>query len=65
MNFLDSEVKASIMFRNEYNTIHDKIDWKLIKKSIIRRVFSYVNEVEKGGIIRFMGEVKLIAYCQL
>ena len=39
-----------------WDTTFDKIDWKQMKKSIIKRVFSYGNEEEQDEIIRFYGK---------
>ena len=38
-----------------WDTTYEKIDWKLMKKSIIQRVFSYGNEIEQEEIRRFYG----------
>jgi antitoxin HigA-1 len=39
-----------------WDTSFDKIDWKLMKRAIINRVFAYGNDEEKKEIIRFYGE---------
>lgn len=39
-----------------WDTTFDKIDWRLMKRSIIQRVFSYGNETEQEEIIRFYGK---------
>lgn len=39
-----------------WDTSFDKIDWKLMKRAVITRVFAYGNEVEQKEIIRFYGE---------
>ncbi len=38
-----------------WDTTYEKIDWKLMKKSIIQRIFSYGNEIEQEEIRRFYG----------
>jgi len=38
-----------------WDTTYEKIDWRLMKKSIIQRVFSYGNEIEQEEIRRFYG----------
>ena len=39
-----------------WDTTFEKIDWRLMKKSIIQRVFSYGNEIEQEEIRRFYGK---------
>ncbi|WP_367769479.1 plasmid maintenance system antidote protein [Flavobacterium sp. WC2421] len=39
-----------------WDTDFDKIDWKLMKVSIVKRVFAYGNKIEQGEIIRFYGK---------
>lgn len=39
-----------------WDTTYEKIDWKLMKKSIIQRVFSYGNKIEEKEITRFYGK---------
>jgi len=39
-----------------WDTTFDKIDWKLMKISIVRRVFAYGTEAEQAEIIRFYGK---------
>jgi antitoxin HigA-1 len=39
-----------------WDTSFDKIDWKLMKRAVITRVFAYGNEIEQKEIIRFYGE---------
>lgn len=38
-----------------WDTSFEKIDWKLMKRAVITRVFSYGNEAEQTEIIRFYG----------
>lgn len=38
-----------------WDTTYDRIDWRLMKKSIILRVFSYGNELEQEEIRKFYG----------
>lgn len=38
-----------------WDTTYEKIDWRLMKKSIIQRIFSYGNEIEQEEIRRFYG----------
>lgn len=42
-----------------WDTTFDKIDWKSMKKSIIKRVFSYGNKIEQDEIVRFYGKVEV------
>lgn len=39
-----------------WDTTYEKIDWKLMKRSIIQRVFSYGNELEQKEITNFYGK---------
>lgn len=39
-----------------WDTTFDKIDWKLMKISIVKRVFAYGNKTEQDEIIRFYGK---------
>jgi len=39
-----------------WDTTYEKIDWKLMKRSIIQRVFSYGNKVEQKEITDFYGK---------
>lgn len=39
-----------------WDTTFDRIDWKLMKRAIIQRVFSYGNEKEQQEIKRFYGK---------
>jgi hypothetical protein len=39
-----------------WDTTFDRIDWKLMKNSIIQRIFSYGNENEQEEITRFYGK---------
>jgi addiction module HigA family antidote len=39
-----------------WDTDFDKIDWKLMKVSIVKRVFAYGNKIEQEEIIRFYGK---------
>jgi addiction module HigA family antidote len=39
-----------------WDTTFDKIDWKLMKVSIVKRVFAYGNKIEQDEIIRFYGK---------
>jgi antitoxin HigA-1 len=39
-----------------WDTTFDKIDWKLMKRAVITRVFAYGNEEEQQEIIRFYGK---------
>ena len=39
-----------------WDTTFELIDWKLMKNSIVQRVFSYGNEEEQKEIIRFYGK---------
>lgn len=39
-----------------WDTTFDKIDWRLMKKSIIQRIFSYGNEIEQEEITSFYGK---------
>ncbi len=39
-----------------WDTTFEQIDWKLMKRSIIQRVFSYGNETEQEEIRRFYGK---------
>ncbi|MDR6966223.1 addiction module HigA family antidote [Flavobacterium arsenatis] len=39
-----------------WDTTFEKIDWKLMKRSIIQRIFSYGNKMEQEEIIRFYGK---------
>ncbi|WP_410500994.1 DUF6922 domain-containing protein [Flavobacterium sp. ACAM 123] len=34
----------------------DRIDWKLTKVSIVKRVFAYGNKIDQEEIIRFYGK---------
>ena len=55
----DSEYKPNLSIMRKgtfWDTTFDKIDWKQMKKSIIKRVFSYGNEEEQDEIIRFYGK---------
>ena len=38
-----------------WDTTYEKIDWRLMKKSIIKRIFSYGNELEQNEIRNFYG----------
>ncbi len=38
-----------------WDTTYEKIDWRLMKRSIIQRVFSYGNELEQEEIRNFYG----------
>ena len=38
-----------------WDTTYEKIDWRLMKKSIIKRIFSYGNELEQEEIRNFYG----------
>ena len=51
-----------------WDTTFDRIDWKLMKRSIIQRIFSYGDETEQAEIIRFYGKnevEKIIATVKL
>jgi len=39
-----------------WDTTYEKIDWKLMKRSIIQRVFSYGNKAEQNEITEFYGK---------
>ena len=39
-----------------WDTTLDRIDWNLMKKSIVQRIFSYGDEIEKEEITRFYGK---------
>ena len=39
-----------------WDTTIDRIDWNLMKKSIVQRIFSYGDEIEKEEITRFYGK---------
>ena len=39
-----------------WDTTFDQIDWRLMKKSIIQRIFSYGNEIEQEEIRHFYGK---------
>ena len=39
-----------------WDTTFEKIDWRLMKISVIKRVFSYGNKEEQEEIIRFYGK---------
>ena len=39
-----------------WDTTYEKIDWRLMKKSIIKRIFSYGNELEQEEIRNFYGK---------
>lgn len=39
-----------------WDTTFEKIDWKLMKRAVITRVFAYGNEIEKEEITRFYGK---------
>ena len=39
-----------------WDTTLDRIDWKLMKNSIVQRIFSYGDETEQKEIIRFYGK---------
>ncbi|MFV7236684.1 HigA family addiction module antitoxin [Flavobacterium sp. ZB4R12] len=39
-----------------WDTDFDKIDWKLMKVSIVKRVFAYGNKTEQEEITRFYGK---------
>ena len=39
-----------------WDTTFEKIDWKLMKRAIIQRVFSYGSDIEQEEIRRFYGE---------
>lgn len=39
-----------------WDTTFDRIDWKLMKNSVIKRVFSYGNAEEQEEITRFYGK---------
>jgi antitoxin HigA-1 len=39
-----------------WDTTFDKIDWKLMKKSIIKRIYSYGDQSEQAEINRFYGK---------
>lgn len=39
-----------------WDTTFEKIDWKLMKRAVIQRVFSYGNDIEQEEIKRFYGE---------
>lgn len=39
-----------------WDTDFDKIDWKLMKVSIVKRVFAYGNKIEQEEIISFYGK---------
>ena len=39
-----------------WDTTYEKIDWKLMKRSIIQRVFSYGNKAEQEEITDFYGK---------
>ena len=39
-----------------WDTTFDKIDWKLMKNSIIKRIYSYGNQSEQAEINRFYGK---------
>ena len=56
---LDSNYKPDFSKLREglfWDTSFEKIDWKLMKRAVITRVFAYGNEVEQKEIIRFYGE---------
>ena len=39
-----------------WDTTLDRIDWNLMKKSIVQRIFSYGDKIEKEEITRFYGK---------
>jgi addiction module HigA family antidote len=39
-----------------WDTTFDRIDWKLMKVSVIKRIFAYGNETEQEEITRFYGK---------
>ena len=39
-----------------WDTTYEKIDWRLMKRSIIQRVFSYGNKTEQKEITDFYGK---------
>ncbi|WP_367752716.1 transcriptional regulator [Flavobacterium sp. WC2430] len=39
-----------------WDTNFEKIDWKLMKVSIVKRVFAYGNKIEQDEITRFYGK---------
>lgn len=39
-----------------WDTTFEKIDWRLMKISVIKRIFSYGNKDEQEEIIRFYGK---------
>jgi addiction module HigA family antidote len=39
-----------------WDTTFDRIDWKLMKISIVKRIFAYGNKAEQDEIIRFYGK---------
>ena len=39
-----------------WDTTFDRIDWNLMKKSIIQRIFSYGDKIEQDEITRFYGK---------
>jgi antitoxin HigA-1 len=39
-----------------WDTTFEKIDWKLMKRAVITRIFAYGNEIEKEEITRFYGK---------
>jgi plasmid maintenance system antidote protein VapI len=39
-----------------WDTTFDKIDWKLMKIAVVRRVFAYGTKTEQDEIIRFYGK---------
>ena len=39
-----------------WDTTFELIDWKLMKRAVIQRVFSYGNDEEQKEIIRFYGK---------
>ena len=45
-----------------WDTNINTIDWKLMKRSVIERIFSYGNEIEQAEIVEFYGknEVDLV-----
>ncbi len=58
----DSEYKPDLTKLDKitfWDTTFDKIDWKSMKKSIIKRVFSYGNKIEQDEIVRFYGKVEV------
>ena len=46
-----------------WDTTLDNINWKLMKRAVITRVFEYGNEEEQQEIIRFYGKEEVEMIC--